>query len=110
MFYFIAGTQPGKEQEVLEEIGIEIARVKAGDVSPEELSRCQVRLKAGHRKGLQTNSSRAMQSAVDALQGRPANDWKRYDSRIDSVTIADLAAFAARHLVASARTQLVVRP
>jgi zinc protease len=110
MFYFMAGTQPGKEQEVLDEIGIEIARVQAGDVAPEELSRCQVRLKAGHRKGLQTNSARAMQAAVDVLQGRPVNDWKKYDSRIDAVTLPDLAAFAKRHLVKAKRTQLVVRP
>jgi zinc protease len=110
MFFFIAGTQPGKEAEVLEEIGIEIARVQAGDIPPEEIRRCQVRLKAGHRKGLQTNSARAMQAAVDALQGRTANHGKRYDSLIDAVQVSDLAAFAKAHLKASARTQLVVRP
>ncbi len=49
---------------------LEIARVQAGDVAAEELRRCQVRLKAGRRKALQTNSSRAMQAAVDVLQGR----------------------------------------
>jgi zinc protease len=110
MFYFIAGTQPGKEQEVLDEVAIEIARVQAGDIAPEELRRCQVRLKAGCRKALQTNSSRAMQSAVDVLQGRPANHWKKYDSLVDAVTIADLAAFAQVHLQKAKRTQLVVRP
>jgi zinc protease len=110
MFYFIAGTQPGKESEVLEEIGAEIARVQSGEVSAEELSRCHVRLKAGRRKALQTNSSRAMQAAVDVLQGRPANHWKQYDSQIDAVTLDDLAAFARRRLLKAKRTQLVVRP
>jgi zinc protease len=110
MFYFIAGTQPGKEQDVLDEIGIEIARVQAGDIAAEEIRRCQVRLKAGHRKALQTNMARAMQSAVDVLQGRPANQWKKYDSLIDSVTIGGLAAFARAHLQKAKRTQLVVRP
>jgi zinc protease len=110
MFYFISGTQPGKEAEVLEEIGIEIERVKSGEVTPEELLRCQVRLKAGHRKGLQTNSARAMQAALDVVQGRPANYWKKYGSLIDAVTVADLASFAGRYLQASRRTQLVVRP
>ena len=93
MFYFIAGTQPGKESEVLEEIGAEIARVQSGEVTEEELRRCHVRLKAGHRKALQTNSSRAMQAAVDVLQGRPANDWKRYDSLVDAVGLGDLSRF-----------------
>ncbi len=110
MFYFMAGTQPGKEQAVLDEVAAEIARVQAGEVSPEELRRCQVRLKAGARKALQANSSRAMQSAVDVLLGKPANHWKRYDSLIDAVTVADLAAFAQTHLQTSKRVQLVVRP
>jgi predicted Zn-dependent peptidase len=95
---------------VLDEIGAEIARVQAGEVAPEELLRCQVRLKAGCRKALQTNSSRAAQAAADVLMGRPANYWKKYDSLVDAVTIADLAAFAQVHLQAARRTQLVVRP
>ena len=110
MFYFIAGTQPGKEAEVLDEIGIEIARVQSGAVDMEELRRCQVRLKAGHRKALQTNSARAMQAGLDVLQGRPANHGRKYDSLIDAVTLEDLAAFARSHFDPARRTQLVVRP
>ena len=110
MFYFMAGTQPGKEREVLDEIAIEIARVQAGKIPPEEIRRCQVRLKAGLKKALQTNSARSMQAAIDVLQGRGANHWKVYDSLIDAVTVKDLAAFARKHLVASRSTQLVVRP
>jgi zinc protease len=110
MFYFMAGTQPGKESEVLAEIGLEIERVQAGEVTAEELRRCQVRLKAGQRKGLQTNSSRAMQAAIDTLQGRGANHWKKYDGLIDDVTIGALVGFAKAHFQKSKRTQLVVRP
>jgi zinc protease len=110
MFYFIAGTQPGKEDEVVAEIVAEIARVAAGEVSADEIRRCQARLKAGQRKALQTNSSRAMQAAIDVLQGRPLDHWRRYDSLIDAITPGELAAFAASRLKADARTQLVVRP
>jgi zinc protease len=110
LFYFRAGTQPGKEYEVLAEIEAEIARVQAGKIAPEEIKRCQVRLKAGLKKALQTNSARAMQAAIDVLQGRGANHWKQYDALVDAVTIKDLATFARKHLVASRRTQLVVRP
>jgi len=110
MFYFMAGTQPGKESEVLQEVGAEIARVQSGDVSAQELGRCQVRLKAGRQKALQTNSSRTMQAGLDVLQGRTANYWKQYDSLIDAVTREDLAEFAMRHLQEVKRTQLVVRP
>jgi zinc protease len=110
MFYFIAGTQPGKEADVLREIGLEIARVQDGKVPAEELRRCAVRLKAGRQKALQTNSARAMHAALDVLQGRPANHWKQFDSLIDAVTLGDLADFARRRLVEARRTQLVVRP
>ena len=110
MFYFFAGTQPGKEAEVLGEIEAEIARVQAGGVEAVELIRCQTRLKAARRQGLQTNSSRAMQAGLNALQDQPINDWKNYDARVEAVTIADLAQFAQRYFQKSLRTQLIVRP
>lgn len=110
MFYFIAGTQPGREAEVIAEIDAELARMRAGGVEPAELARCQARLRAGRRQALQTNAVRAMQAGLNALQGQPINDWKNYDGRIDAITIADLAAFASRRFAAAKRTQLVVRP
>jgi zinc protease len=110
MFYFFAGTQPGKEADVIAEIDAEIARVQAGAVEPAELSRCQARLKAARRQSLQTNGARAMQAALNVLQGQPVNDWRNYDARIDRVTIDDLAAFARERFRAEKRTQLVVRP
>ncbi len=110
MFYFFAGTQPGKENEVLAEIDAEVARMRAGEIEPVELARCHARLKAARRQSLQTNSARAMQAGLNALQGQSVNDWKNYDGRIEAVTIADLAAFAARHFDVARRMQLVVRP
>jgi len=110
MFYFFAGTQPGREAEVLAEIDAEIARVHAGGVEPAELLRCQTRLKAARRQGLQTNAARAMQAGLHALQGLPINDWKNYDARIDAVSIADLTRFAQRYFQRGLRTQLVVKP
>lgn len=110
MFSFFAGTQPGREGEVLAEIEAEIARVQAGGVEPAELARCQTRLKAARRQSLQTNSARAMQAGLHALQGLPVNDWRNHDTHIDAVTITDLAEFAQRYFQRSLRTQLVVRP
>jgi len=110
MFYFMAGTQPGKESEVLAEIDAEIARVQAGAVEEIELRRCQARLKAGQRQSMQTNSSRALQATLNVLQGQPSNAWRNYDAQIDAVTIADLAVFAKKYFQRGRRTQLVVRP
>jgi hypothetical protein len=51
-----------------------------------------------------------MQAAIDTLQGRGANHWKKYDGLIDDVTIGALVGFAKAHFQKSKRTQLVVRP
>jgi zinc protease len=110
MFYFFAGTQPGREAEVLAEVDAEIIRVQAGEVGGDELSRCHTRLKAARRQSMQTNSARAMHAALNALQGQPINDWRNYDGKIDAVTVADLAAFAQRYFARNRRTQLVVTP
>jgi zinc protease len=110
MFYFFAGTQPGRETEVLDEINAEILRVQSGGVDAQELARCQARLKAARRQSLQTNGSRAMQAALNALQGQPINDWKNYDGRIDAVDGPALAAFAQKYFQRSLCTQLVVKP
>jgi zinc protease len=79
-------------------------------VTAGELARCQTRLKAAQRMGLQTNSARAMQAALNAVYGLPLNDWRNYDARIDAVTLADAQAFARRYFQPGSRVQLVVRP
>ena len=110
MFSFYAGTAPATADEVLREIDAEILRVQTGKVRPEELVRCQTRLKAGRRMGLQTNGARAMHAGLNTLYGLPADDAATYDAHIDAVTIADLQAFARRHFQRNLRTQLVVKP
>jgi len=110
MFYFYAGTSPQRYGEVIEEIDLEIRRVREGGVTAEELTRCQVRLKAGKRMGMQTNSARAMAAALNAVYGLPVNDWRTYDARIDAITLADIQAFARKYFVSGQRVQLVVKP
>jgi zinc protease len=110
MFYFFAGTAPGKEQDVLAEVDAEIARVAGGGVTAEELERCQTRLIAARRMALQTNSARAMHAALNALYDLPVNDRDLYEQRIRAVTTNDLARLARDRLRADQRTQLVVRP
>ena len=110
MFLFFAGTRPGREEEVVAELDAEVARVQAGGVEEVELIRCQTRLKAGRRQALQTNGARAFQAGLGVLPGRPANDWKNYDAKIDAVTRGDLAQFAQRYFQRARRIQLIVKP
>jgi zinc protease len=110
MFYFYAGTSPERHGEFIEELDLEIERVRSGGVTAAELQRCQVRLKAAKRMGLQTNSARAMGAALNAVYGLPVNDWRDYDFRIDAVTLADLQAFARRYFERGQRVQMIVKP
>ena len=110
MFYFFAGTSPQRYGEVVDELNLEIKRVRGGGVTPDELKRCQVRLKAGKRMGMQTKSARAMQAALNAIYGLPVNDWRTYDAKVDAVTLADIQAFARRYFEAGQRVQMIVKP
>jgi zinc protease len=110
LFYFYAGTSPERYPEVLAELDLEILRVQQGRVTPEELRRCQIRLKAGKRMSQQTNSARAMQAALNAIYGQPVNDGPFYEARIEAVTLSDLQSFAQKYFQRSQRVQLVVKP
>ncbi len=110
MFYLYAGTQPGKESEVLSEFDAELARLAAGDIGADELSRAVTRLQASRRMRLQTNAARAAEAAVRTLLGLRLETLEETDARLAAVTIPRLARFAKDWLPAASRQRLVVRP
>lgn len=110
MFYFYAGTAPGKEDEVLREIELEIKRMAAGKITKAELKRCQTRLCAARRMSLQSNGAKAMHTALNALYDQPLDGGPEFEKQINGVTIKSLAAFAKIYLKRTACTQVVVRP
>lgn len=107
MFFFMAGTSPEGYPEVIEELEAEVARVRDGGLEEAEVSRSQVRLKAGRRMSMQTNSACAIQAALNAVYGLPVNDWRNYDAKVEAVTLADLQAFAQRRFVRKERVELL---
>lgn len=108
MFYFYAGTSAEGYPRVIEELVKEVERVQEGNITAKELDRCKTRLKASRRMSMQTNASCASQAALNVAYGLPANDWKAYDQRIDSVTIQSLADFATKYLCEKSRVELVI--
>ena len=110
MFYFYSGTHPAAFEEVLAEFDAEVARLVAGQVTEDELHRCQIRLKAQKRMGMQTIAARAMQAALNAIYGEPINDWNRYDEYIDAVTPDELQRFAAERFDPDKKVSLVIKP
>jgi zinc protease len=110
MFYLYAGTQPGKEPEVLAEFDAEVARLAAGDIGTDELASAITRLQASRRMRLQTNAARAAEAAVRTLLGLPLETLEETDTRLAAVTIPSLARFAKAWLAGVRRQRLVVRP
>jgi len=110
MFYLYAGTQPGKEDEVLAEFDAELARLAAGKIEAAELSRAITRLQASRRMRLQTNAARAGEAAVRTLFGLPLEDYAQWDARLAAVSVPVLRTFARGFLAAKLRQRLVVRP
>lgn len=110
LFYFYAGTNPATVDPVVAEIKEEIRRVQEGGVTEEELRRCQRRLKARKRMGLQSFGARAMDAGLNVIFGLPVCDSNFYDERIDAVTLDDLQKFACDHFSPEKRVLLVVGP
>jgi len=108
MFYLFSGTSPERYTEVLVELEREIERVQAGEIGEEELQRCTIRLKAARRMSMQTNSSCASQAAMNVAYGLPADDWRKYDERIDSIGIETLQAFAKKYFDRSKRVEFLI--
>ena len=108
LFYFFAGTSPEGYAQVIEELIKEVDRVGSGGVTEAELNRCKTRLKASRRMSQQTNSSCASQAAMNIAYGLPANDWRDYDARIESVTVEGLALFAKTYFKTEHRVELVI--
>ena len=107
MFFFVAGTSPSGYRQVISELCIEADRAREGGISEEELRRSQVRLKAGWRMAMQTNSACSIQAALNAIYGLPVNDWRNYDARIDAITLEDLQGFARARLDPEYRLELL---
>lgn len=110
MFYFYAGTNLENHEKVSKEIDNEVNRVATGGITAEELQRCKAKLIASKRMSLQTLGSRTLESGLNALYGLDINQWKKWDSEIEAITLQDLQVFAQKYLSAKNRLKLFVLP
>ncbi len=110
MFYLYAGTHPEAVDAVTREMEDEVRRIREGGATVEELERCRIRLKTRRRSSMQTNGSRAVLAGLNAVYGRPPNEWLEYDRQVDAVGLEDLRRFAEKYLREENKVSLVVRP
>ena len=110
MFTFYAGTHPEQVNEVAAEIDIEIARVKAGQVTDEELQRCRTRLKAARLMDQQTIGARALHTALNVAYGLPIESDADYAQRLDQVNSESITKFANTFFNDENSVRLIVGP
>src|SRR5438105_1542920 len=105
LFAFYAFPMPGhKPEEVAEAIHAEIERLKAQDISDDELKMIKTRAKANLIRGLANDEGLAFQLAI--YQAR-YDDWRelfRSVDRIDKVTKADIRRVATQTFLPANRT------
>ena len=110
MFAIYAGTSPEKAEVVIEEINLELDRIRSGAVKDVELERCRTRLKAGRTLGMQTIGSRAMRDAINMIYSLPLDDEAEFQAKLEACDAQSLADFACNYLSPKNQTQLVVMP
>lgn len=109
-FIFYAGTVPGKTEPVLEEIWKEVARLREGRVTEEELRRNKNRLIGEDEFGRQGQDSLAFRTGLDELYGLGYRNYRDYRDKIEAITISDLKRAANRYLRPDDYSVVIVRP
>lgn len=97
-FAILAQTQPEKIEEVIDRIQRNIARAKAGEITPQEFATAQQLVLARHAQENTAISEQAQQAASDELYGLGYDYDKTFDARITAVTLDDVVAVAKKYL------------
>lgn len=109
MFYLRAGTEKGKTEIVREEMRKELDRLRAGEISKEELDGAKTRILVAKRSARQRASVRCSQALLNAIYGLPVNDDAEFEAKIRSATADDIARFANEFLAPKHEFSLLVK-
>ncbi|MFN7131219.1 MAG: M16 family metallopeptidase [Myxococcales bacterium] len=104
------GTSPEKVSVAVQGILEELRKAVESPISASELERAQRYLIGTHAIGLQKNSARAALIAFDEAYGLGADNYRRYQERIEAVTVARVQEVARRLLVADRAALAIVGP
>lgn len=108
-FLFYAGTEPGKEDRVIEEFQKEITELRTHGLTAEELRRSQAKV-IGHRKiSRQDLGTYAMATALDELYGLGYAHSDAEDALFEAVTVDDTRRVTQQYLNTDAANIVVVR-
>lgn len=108
IFTLSAGTEKSKTEAVFEEMQKEMARLRRGDISEEELRGAKMRLCVSRRSAYQRASMRAGVASRELLYGIPSIPMQEVEQRINAVSREDIARFASEILAPEKSLALTV--
>ena len=100
---------PGKLEQSLDGLREELRKLLEGPISSHELERAQNYLIGSRAVSLQRYGAQANLLSLDELYGLGATHHLDYASRIDAVTVDDLARVARRIIRLESETVAIVR-
>jgi zinc protease len=103
---FYAATAPEAEEEAVEVIHSELARVRESGLGQEEFDRAKAFLIGEHLRSLQRAGARAAEAAFDALYGLEREGPDAFRKKIQAVRTEDVLA-AARTFLAPEKGAMV---
>ncbi len=97
-FVVLSQTDPAKVKEVVKRIEANIARAKAGKITPEEFGIALDMIVSLHAQEKTTAAAQAQQAALDELYGLGYNYDKAFEERIRAVRLEDVVRVANKYL------------
>ncbi len=107
---FYIATEPPRKKQALSGLWREISRLTQEGIKPEELKRAKRWLVGRYLTGLQTNSSQAMEQAVNEVLGLGYNYGLRYIQKIQDVEMEEVLEVAKKYLQNKAYVLVTVGP
>ena len=99
-FGIYAACQPTKVGEVYRIINNQLDKARVGQFTQDELERAKTIIVTSELMGRQTNSDRAMQSAIDELYGLGYDNHEKLVKRVRAVTLEEVKRVANKYLTA----------
>ncbi len=110
MFYLYAGTAPASAREVVQEMRLELDRLRKGAFGPEEIEDAKRRMRVSRRQGRQSAGARMQGALVREVAGLGANFDAEWERRMALTDAAAVQAFACRFLDPRHEQELIVLP
>jgi len=109
-FVFYVGTDPKKVDAVKKEMLAEIKNLALKGLTPEEFKRAKAKLIGAQQLGNQSASTLAYKTALNELYGLGTDFEGKYADKINSLTLEEVNAVAAKYLNTDHFVNVVVSP